>query len=67
MSRFTFEPLEPIAKVVAASGKHYKQTFEVPTPVGKFWGDTALELLEIVNKFGNRMSNPDDRAQATID
>lgn len=67
MSRFTFEPLEPLAEVVAASGKHYKQTFEVPVPVGKFYSDIALKLLEIVNKFGNQMNNPDDRAQATID
>lgn len=67
MSRFTFEPLEPLAKVVVASGKHYQQTFEVPTPVGKWWGDASLKLLDIVNKFGTRMDNPKDRAQATVD
>lgn len=67
MPRFTFKELEPLAEVVAAPGKHYEETFEVPVPVGKFWGDTALKLLEIVNKFGSRMDNPENRAQATID
>lgn len=51
MSRFNFEPLPPIEKVTAAEGKPYAVTFEVPAPVGKYWGDLSIELVEIVDKF----------------
>lgn len=51
MSRFDFERPPPLTEVVAKKGDEYEVTFQVPAPVGKFWADTSLELLEIVNKF----------------
>lgn len=51
MSRFDFERPPHLIEVVAKKGEKYEVTFLVPTPVGKFWSDTAVELLDIVNKF----------------
>lgn len=67
MSRFKFDQPDPIGSVVVGDGKFYELEFDVPTPVGKFYGDVAIELLEIVNTFGSKMENKDDQAQAAAD
>lgn len=66
MSRFDFKQPPPLAKVVAAEGEDHEVTFEVPTPVGKFWTDTSLELLELVNRFEEEYRSTDNGAQATV-
>lgn len=65
MSRFDFKRPPPLAEVVAAKDEDHEVTFEVPTPVGKFWTDTSLELLEIVNEFQDNFKETDDAARAT--
>lgn len=66
MSRFTFERPPALTEVVAAKGKEHEVTFSVPTPVGKYWSDTALELLEIVNKFQAKFDEHKNQAEAAV-
>ena len=61
MSRFDFKRPPHLIEVVAKKGEEYEVTFQVPAPVGKFWSDTALELLEIVNKFQSMATEAEDK------
>lgn len=67
MSRFEFEEFKRILGiVVAGKDQPYQVEFEVPMPIGQFYGDVALELLEIVNEFGSKMDDPESMADATL-
>ena len=66
MSRYDFEPMEGIGSVTFGKGKGYKLDFQVPMPVGKVWGDLAIELLDIVNKFGEQMETEGSEGAAAV-
>jgi hypothetical protein len=66
MSRFDFEPVKGIGEVTFGKGKQYELEFCVPTPVGRVWGDLAIELLDIVNKFGEEMDTEGPEGKAAV-